>query len=326
MRKPIDSAAGAMMIALCLTWGLQQVAIKVIADEVSPLLQVAVRSGLASVLVLLVGKCVLRERWLPGVAGRSGVGVGLLFAAEFLCIAEGLRWTSASHMAVFLYSAPLFAALGLHMWVPEERLSLWQWLGMGLAFAGIAITFMGPVSTYTTVSEHTSPSSLVGDLWGLAAGVAWGMTTVVIRTSRLSEAPPTQTLFYQLLIASMVLLPIALVTGQVKFRPTAMALASLGFQTFAVSFASYLAWFWLLRKYLAARLGVFAFMTPLFGVTLGVVLLDEDLSRFFIAGAVIALVGVFVVNTSRRCYPNEGTGRARCDTPAPAAVQGDPRL
>jgi drug/metabolite transporter (DMT)-like permease len=55
-------------------------------------------------------------------------------------------------------------------------------------------------------------------------------------------------------------------------------------------------WFWLLRHYLASQLGVFSFMTPLFGVGFGVWLLNEPLESRFVAGAVLVLIGVVLVS------------------------------
>ncbi|AKV00356.1 Permease of the drug/metabolite transporter (DMT) superfamily [Labilithrix luteola] len=130
----------------------------------------------------------------------------------------------------------------------------------------------------------------------MCAGAAWGLTTVAIRVSRLGDAPAAQTLFYQLAGAFVILLPLAACTGRLQFHGTALAWASLGFQTFIVSFVSYLAWFWLLRRYLAARLGVLSFLSPLFGVTMGALLLHERLAPSFITGAALVLVGLLVVN------------------------------
>lgn len=305
MRKAVDGRAAMFMAALCLVWGMQQVAIKAVAGEASPLLQIVLRSGVAALLVWLLGRIVLRERWLPGVGLRSGLVVGTLFAAEFLFMGEGLRWTSASHMAVFLYTSPMFAAIGLHLRLPEERLSRVQWAGIGLAFIGIVVTFLTPGG-----QAGASADWFIGDLMGLCAGAAWGLTTVAVRTSRLSEAPATQTLFYQLAGACVLLLPVALATGQTQFQGTALVWASLGFQALLVSFASYLIWFWLLRRYLAAPLGVLTFMTPLFGVILGVVLLDERLTPVFLAGAALVLAGLLTV-TSPAWMPRlrlRGTG------------------
>nr|WP_240488655.1 DMT family transporter [Labilithrix luteola] len=144
MRRPVDTFATSVMVALCLVWGLQQVAIKVAAPDVSTILQAALRSGVAATLVWLFSHFVARDRWLRGVAAGPGALVGFLFAAEFLFVAEGLRWTTASHMAVFLYTAPIFAAVGLHLTRPDERLTAPQWAGIGLAFVGIVVMFLAP--------------------------------------------------------------------------------------------------------------------------------------------------------------------------------------
>lgn len=294
MRKHVDGAAVAIMVTLCLMWATQQVAIKAVAGDVTPMLQVALRSGGAAALVWLVNRFVLRERWLPGIALRSGLVVGALFALEFLFVAEGLRWTSASHIAVLLYTAPMFAAIGLHLKLPDERLGGIQWGGIGLAFVGIAIAFLGPA--LMGGSAAPGPDWMLGDFMGLCGGAAWGMTTVAVRTTRLSDAPATQTLFCQLACAFVLLLPVAFVTGQTTFHLTPFALASLGFQTVVVTFASYLVWFWMLRRYYAARLGVLSFMTPLFGVALGVALLHERVDAAFLAGSALVLAGLLIVN------------------------------
>lgn len=297
MRKSVDGGAAAVMVLLCLIWGAQQVAMKAVADDIAPIMQVAVRSGVAAALVWLIGKRIMREVWLSGVWCRSGLVVAVLFAGEFLFVAEGLRWTSASHMAVFLYTAPLFAAIGLHLRLPEERLSPIQWLGMSLAFAGIAITFLMPRDG--TTIQTANANSLLGDLLGLCAGATWGFTTVAVRTSRLSEAPATQTLFCQLAGAFLILLPLSLLAGQGSMNFSSGAVASLVFQTLIVSVASYLIWFWMLRRYLAARLGVLAFMSPLFGVLMGYLWLAEQTSFGFLLGASLTIVGLLVVNLSK---------------------------
>lgn len=307
MRKSVDGAATAVMVLLCLIWGAQQVAIKAVAGDIAPLMQVAVRSGVAAALVWLIGKSIMREVWLPGVWCRSGLVVAVLFAGEFLFIAQGLRWTSASHMAVFLYTAPLFAAIGLHLRLPEERLSAIQWLGMSLAFAGIAITFLMPRDG--TAIQTSNTNSLLGDLLGLCAGAAWGFTTVAVRISRLSEAPATQTLFYQLAGAFLLLLPLSLLAGQSAMIFSTGAVASLVFQTLIVSVASYLIWFWMLRRYLAARLGVLAFMSPLFGVLMGYLWLKEQTSIGFLLGASLTIVGLLVVSLSKAVGQNRGDRR-----------------
>ena len=214
--------------------------------------------------------------------------VGLGFAAEFAFVAWGLTYTLASHMSVFLYTAPIFAALGLHLWVPGEQLSTRQWWGVGLAFIGMVIAMAS--------SGAYGIDIIIGDALGLLAGLSWAATTIVIRRTSLSEAPAELTLSYQLSITALLLLPFAALSGQLfSAQFTSMAVASLGFQALIISFAALMLWFTLLRRYRASQLGVFSFLGPLFGVLFGTLLLNEPLSINFIFGGGVILVGIILV-------------------------------
>jgi len=306
-RKPVDGKAAVLMTGLCAIWGMQQIGLKAAAPDMAPVLQVSLRSGLTApvifLLVLLRGDAgaLGHGTWKPGILA------GLFFGSEFLCVGEGLRFTSASHMAIFLYMAPIFAALGLHLRLPEERLSLTQWGGIGLAFLGVAVSFAGRAPGGGTPAGG---AIWLGDLLGIAAAMSWSGATLTIRFSRLSDAPATVTLLYQLTGGFLLLFAAALATGQTGFTVTPILVASLAFQTVMVSCVSFLAWFALLRTYLASQLGVLSFMTPLFGVAFGVVLLDEALDAAFVVGAAMVLAGVFSVSRGglrrRRFVPRPG--------------------
>jgi drug/metabolite transporter (DMT)-like permease len=292
-RLPLDGRAVGLMGLLCLVWSLQQISLKAVATDVSPILMVGLRSGVAALLVAALmlwrgeGLQLRSGRW------RAGLVVGALFAIEYLLVAESLRLTLASHVVVFLYTAPIFAALGLHWKFVSERLQWAQWVGIGIAFAGIAVAFLGRSPGGTDPADGRF---LLGDLLALLAGAAWGATTLTIRCSRLAAAPATLTLLYQLIGAFVLLVPAALALGQSRFEPSLAAWGHLAFQSVIVSFASFLVWFWLLRKYLASRLGVFSFTTPVFGVVLGIWLLDEPLEASFLAGSALVLTGILLVS------------------------------
>jgi drug/metabolite transporter (DMT)-like permease len=290
-RKALDGQAMAIMLVLCLIWGLQQVVLKAAAADVTPLMQIALRTGIAAVLVgLLMARRGERIRLSDGT-WRPGLLVGFLFALEFLLVGEGLRFTLAAHMVVFLYTAPIFVALGLHWKLPAERLSAIQWLGVALAFGGIIITFFGREQPARELA-----AMLWGDVLALGAGIAWAATTVAVRLSSLAREPATKTLFFQLAVSFVLLMLATIALGQTGFKPTPLAWGSLLFQALVVSFASYLTWFWLLRHYLASRLGVFSFLTPLFGVAFGVWLLDEPLEPSFLVGAILVCAGIVLVS------------------------------
>lgn len=292
-RKGIDSRAFGMMVLLCMIWAFQQIAIKAAAGDVAPVLQIAIRSGVAAVLVALLMAWRGEPLNLADGTWKPGLVVGALFGFEFVFLGEGLRYTTASHMAVFLYTAPFFAAIGLHWRLPEEKLAFAQWMGILMAFIGIVVAFAGRDSS--NVLPNAS-NMLLGDFLGVLAGAAWGATTVIVRCTGLSHTSASKTLLYQLIGGFLILFSAALISGQMSFRPTALAISSIAYQSIIVAFISFLAWFWLLTKYLASRLGVFSFMTPLFGIFFGVWLLDEPLDTSFLIGAILVAIGIVMVS------------------------------
>ena len=280
------------MLMLTALWGFQQVTIKWIAADVSFVMQAAIRSILATVLLLAWARhrgLALFERdgtlW-PGIVA------GLLFAGEFVFIYAGLAHTNVSRMSVFIYLTPPLTALGLHFFVRSERLSARQWLGVLMAFGGIVLAFAGGF----TAQRNT----FMGDLCGVMAAVFWASTTIVIRATRLSSATATKTLFYQLGVSALVLPFASLLMGEKGLvNITAIVAAVLAYQGAIVAFASYLAWFWLLTRYLAAPLSVLSFLTPMFGVLSGVVFLSEPISATFVFAALLVGAGIVLVNLRR---------------------------
>ncbi len=224
-----------------------------------------------------------------------GLVAGAMFAAEFVFIYAGLAHTTAARMVVFIYLTPCLTALLLPAFVPSERLRARQWAGVLLAFAGIVAAFAEGFAS----AGAARPCS--GDLFGVLAAISWAATIVVMRATRLAYVPATKTLFYQLGVSALVLPLVSVAMGEPGVvRVTPFALASLAFQSVVVAFASYLTWFWLLTRYLAARLATLTFMTPLFGVAFGAALLDEPVSAAFIAAALAVAGGIVLVNLPAR--------------------------
>jgi drug/metabolite transporter (DMT)-like permease len=218
-----------------------------------------------------------------------GVCAGLLFAAEFVFIFAGLAMTDAARMVVFVYLAPCMTAFGLHFLIPQERLNARQWAGVLLAFAGVAVAFGDGFAG--------GRGTLPGDFFGLMGAALWAATTVLIRSTRLASVSAPKTLFYQLAVSGPVLLAVSWLMGEPGvIRLTPLVAAAFVYQCAVVAFASFLTWFWLLRHYLAARISVLTFLTPLFGVLAGVLLLGEPLTPSFAAAAALVGAGIYLVN------------------------------
>ncbi len=277
-----------LVLMLCVVWGFQQVAMKGVATNAAPVMQLAIRFGGASIFF---GVWVfIREGRLAFTDGTllSGLLLGLMFSLEFILVGQALVHTSAAHTVVFLYTAPIFTALGLQF-LPEERLSRLQWAGIAVAFLGIVVAFLG-------WDGRPAMELLSGDLLALSGGVIWGLTNVVLRRGRVGGAAPVKTILYQVATATIVLGAFAGATGQTQVVLSTMTILSLLFQTMIIAISSYFLWFWLLRHYLTSRLMLLSLLTPLFGVVFGAVLLGDPIGIRFALGALLVLTGVLIVN------------------------------
>ena len=288
-RKPLDATAVSVMVLLCFIWGIGHVAAKFTAEGISLVFQSGVRSVIATGLLLLWGWSRGIRFWDRDGTFRPGVLAGLLFAAEFVFIFAGLAMTDAARMVVFVYLAPCLTAFGLHFLIKQERLNARQWAGILVAFGGVAVAFGDGFAS--------GRGTLLGDFFGVLGALFWALTTVLIRATKLASVAPAKTLFYQLAVSGPILLVVAWLMGEPGVtKLTPLIVLAFAYQCAVVAFASFLTWFWLLRHYLAARLGVLTFLTPLFGVLGGALLLGEPLTLSFLAAAALVGAGIFLVN------------------------------
>jgi drug/metabolite transporter (DMT)-like permease len=291
-RSHLDARAVTLVLACTALWGINQVATKVALAEIPPLMQAGARSLGAALLLAAWSRSRGLAVWSRDGTGRAGWLAGLLFATEFACIFIGLQYTTASRMAVFIYLAPFVVALGMPLIAPAEKLDRWQMLGLVAAFGGVVAAF---AQGFT--APVAGPQQWLGDALGIAAAVLWGLTTLVLRASKLATALPEKTLLYQLVVSGLALAAASAAAGEAwPVRLTGASLWPLGFQTVVVTFASYLTWFWLLRHYPATRLSAFTLFTPMFGLLAGVLLLGEPVTaRLLVALAAVSL-GIALVN------------------------------
>ncbi len=289
-RDRLDLLAFAVMFTLCLLWGFNQVLVKLANTGMSPILQAGLRSTGAGLLVWAWSAARGIRLFARDGSLIPGILAGLMFAAEFALIFWGLEFTTASRTVIFVYTSPFVVALGVHMFVPGEKLSPVQVIGLIGAFAGVAVAF----SSGLALPTH---QQLIGDAMILGAAVLWGATTVLVKATRLATITPAKTLFYQLAVSALVLPPLSWALGEPGiFAPTAVAIGAFLIQTIVVAFASYLAWFWLVAHYPAGRLAAFTFLTPLFGVAAGWAILSEPISSDLVIALVLVGAGIYLVN------------------------------
>jgi drug/metabolite transporter (DMT)-like permease len=291
--RPLDAAAIAITIGLCLCWGFNNVAIKLATHDIPPLIQSTARSLIAAFVVGLwtAGRGVPLFKRDGTLA--AGILAGVLFALEFLLIYRGLVWTTATRGVLFLYLAPFFVVIGSRWLVPGDHFRLSQWLGLLLSFAGIVIAFGLP-------TPATDPRQALGDIMLVGAAAAWAATTLTIKASTLNRISAEKTLLYQLIVSAPVLGIAAAIFGErMTAPPSALALGAFLYQAVWVVSITFTIWFVLVVRYSAARLSVFTFLAPLFGVAAGHFVLNEPLTPAFAVAVALVAIGLLLVNRPR---------------------------
>jgi drug/metabolite transporter (DMT)-like permease len=294
--RPLSLGAIALMLMLCLSWGFNQIAIKLALPEIPPMLQAMIRSAGGLLVMLLIAR--LRGAKIFVSDGTLGAGLfaGVLFGIEFVLIFRGLLLTSASRAVVFLYTAPFFVALGSYQFL-GERLRASQWGGLALSFAGVALAIGVP-------QANVDANVLWGDLMIVGGGALWAATTLIAKGTALRKAPPEKALGYQVAVSIPILGLAAWLSGETMTRvPGPLALWLMAYQAFWVVGLTFLLWFMLVQSYSASKLSAFTFITPLFGVAASYFILHDTLTLAFGAAALLVIAGLYLVNRPSPVVP-----------------------
>jgi drug/metabolite transporter (DMT)-like permease len=287
--RSLTAGAIALMLMLCLTWGFNQIAIKLVMQDIPPFLQATIRSCGALLVIVLVARLRGTKLFERDGTLKAGMFAGILFSLEFILIYRGLQFTSASRAAVFLYTAPFFVALGAYRFL-GERLRAVQWGGLALSFAGVAFAIGLP-------QPNVDATVLAGDLMIVGGAVMWAGTTLVVKATPLLKAPAEKSLGYQVALSIPILGIAALVSGESISRlPSGLTVILMAWQAIWVVGLTFLLWFGLVRTYSASKLSAFTFITPLFGVAAGYFIMNDTLTLAFGVAALLVVAGLYLVN------------------------------
>jgi len=294
VNRPLDAAAAAVMVMLCLSWGFNQVATKLAILDIPPLTQATIRSIVAAVLIAAWCKLHRIPIFTRDGTLLAGVMSGVLFSGEFILIYQGLVYTTATRGTLFLYLAPFFVVLGTRIVLPVDRFHPAQWLGLTLSFAGMVLAFGLP-------TPAVDPRQMLGDVMMVGAAIFWAATTLLTKASALNRVSAEKMMLYQLVVSAPIIAAAAWLAGErLPQAPSALALGALAYQTIWVVSITFVIWYALVKRYSANRLSAFTFLAPLFGVAAGHLVLGEPLTLAFVAAVALVAGGLALVNRASR--------------------------
>ena len=282
----VDMTGAIALTVFALHLAFNQVVIKVTNGGFGPIFSAGIRSFGAMLVVALW--IYFRQKRLTlqrdGIKGETLLGV--LFAIEFMCLFSALDFTSVSRISIIFYSMPVWLALAAHFLLPGERLSSLRLLGLVLAMAGVAIA----------VADRSGDASLLGDGLALIGAICWAGIALTVRLSALSKVEPAEQLLWQLMVSAPLLLIAAYVSGDFLRDPQMIHFAGMAFQIIAVASFGFLAWFWLMSVYPASGVASFSFLSPVFSVLLGWLLLRENVGISIWIALFLVAVGIVLIN------------------------------
>lgn len=294
-KSRIDAFGAVSLILFGALMGFNQVVIRVVNEGLQPVFFAGLRSAGAVICVgLWMWARGIRMRPLAGT-WRVGILVGLLFSAEFVFLFLALDLTTVSRTAVIFYSMPIWMALGAHFFLDGERMTRLKATGQALAFTGVAWAILD--------RPDSGAASLAGDLCALGAAIGWAGSALMVRATALREESPEMQHMWQISVSAVVLLVLAPLFGPLIRELQPIHLWGLAFQIVIVVSASFVFWLWLLSIYPPSSVAAFGFLGPIFGVLMGWLLLDEEVSIRIWGSLALVALGLALINRPVRRSP-----------------------
>lgn len=288
----MDAATWGMLVALAVLWGGSFIFVEVILVEVPVLTLVALRVGIASVILWAV--VAASGKALPRSAGvwAAFLVMGIFNnAVPFSLIVWGQTEITAGLAAILNATTPLFAGLIAGVFLADERLSAAKVAGLLLGIAGVAV-MIGP-DAVASLGAH-----IVAELAVLGAALSYASAAVFGRRFHRLGISPLVLSAGQASASALVLVPLALLFDAPLSMPMPSAgvvLAILGNAVLSTALA-YILYFAVLARAGATNAALVTVLVPVVAVLAGVLLLEEQVTAGQIGGMVLIIAGLAVID------------------------------
>lgn len=272
-------------------WGPSFLLIKVALRELEPVMVVALRISLGAVgcWALLLWQRIPLPRQPRLLVALVLFGL-VNTAAPFLLITWAEQFIDSGVAGILNGTMPFFTTLIAHFFLADDRITPLKLVGLTLGFAGMVFLVGGNLRSVELLG------SLGGQLAVIVACICYA-SGAVYNSRALRGNRPEVIAAYSLTGAAVWLWLAALASGTAVRLPTSsvvwLAVLWLGLMGTALA---YTAAFYLMRSWGPTRVSLLTYVLPVVAVTLGVVFLGETLRWQLVAGGLLVLAGIGVVN------------------------------
>jgi drug/metabolite transporter (DMT)-like permease len=285
--RPLSPGAVAVMLMLCLSWGFNQIAVKLALPDIPPMLQATIRSAGALPVLLLIARMRRDDFQTRRHAARRPVCRRAVRHRIRLDLSRPVVHLGVARGGVYLYCA-VFVAFGSICFSAN---------GCAPRNGAVLHCASGRRAGDRRSQANVDANVLLGDLMIVGGGALWAATTLIAKGTRLRFAAPEKALGYQVAMSIPILGLAAWLSGETLTRiPGPLALSLMAYQAIWVVGLTYLLWVALVKTYSASKLSAFTFITPLFGVVASYFIMHDALTLAFGAAALLVIAGLYLVN------------------------------
>ena len=282
-------------LLLCGIWGSTWLFIKLGLEDLPPFTFAGIRFVIAS--LILFSLVAVRRLSLPRKRSDwfllASTGV-LAFCINYGLLFWGEQYISSGLAALLQATIPVFGLVIAHFYLPGERMTLPRVIGIVMGLAGVAVIFSNQLSV-------AGPRALAGSA-ALVFGSASAAYSNVLVKARGKNLDPAIIAAGQMLfgLIPLLLIGIPLEGNPLRFHWTGMAIAALFYLAIVGSVVAFLLYYWLVQNMDVTNTMLIALVTPVVAVTLGVLILNEELNWRTLVGGAMIMLGISLVVLRRK--------------------------
>lgn len=290
-KNKIDTFGAIALISFSLLLGINHVVIKIVNDGLNPIFFAGIRSFIAFLFIIIWMKITKKTIVFNTKNKIICLVAGLVFALEFLFLFLALDFTSVSRNSIIYYSMPLWLTILLFFTKNKENLSFIKLFGLILAFSGVVISFYN-----NDTGLIINSSSLFGDFLAFLAALFWALLIIIAKNSNFNKETPEMQLLWMVMVSGPILICFSFFIENPIRDFQIIHFWGLLFQSIVVVAGGFLFWLWLLSKYPASGVASFSFLTPIFTIFFGWLILSEVMTPDFLFAAFLVIIGLILIN------------------------------
>ena len=290
-KTKIDAFGAIALISFSLLLGINHVVIKIVNLGLNPIFFAGIRSFIAFIFIIIWMKLVDKPIVFNSKYTKISFIAGIIFALEFLFLFLALDFTTVSRNSIIYYSMPLWLTILLFFTKSNEKISFLKFLGLILAFIGVVLS----VTNFKINLILNSPN-LIGDILAFLAALFWALLIIIAKNSSFSKVSPEMQLLWMVMVSGPILTIFSLFIEDPIRNFQLIHIWGIIFQSIIVVAGGFLFWLWLLSKYPASGVASFSFLTPIFTIFFGWLILGEVMTFDFIIAAFLVISGLILIN------------------------------